>query len=252
MAKKKTHTPNDFDLNKGAQHQFDIKKGSSHKFDLSKDDDETGITSGIADPKTTEDPTVELLADSQEAAKKRGWMWIVVIIALLLALAIWWFMKNPSGQAEGSDADSTKTEQTADKAEPDNDNTVQQSPDQSAGEVSVPSQNDTETGAEIADNFSSTGNETTAQNSSTESVASSNSQVGTTQSSNAAVAATNNHTTASNPSVITSSPTADIETEALNVIRGVYGDGNARRQALGSRYAEIQARVNQMKRDGLF
>lgn len=50
----------------------------------------------------------------------------------------------------------------------------------------------------------------------------------------------------------TSNVSGELETEALNVIKGNYGDGNVRKNALGSRYTEIQNRVNQLKREGKF
>ncbi len=42
----------------------------------------------------------------------------------------------------------------------------------------------------------------------------------------------------------------DIETAALSVIRGDYGNNPIRKRRLGDRYQEIQKRVNQMYREG--
>lgn len=44
----------------------------------------------------------------------------------------------------------------------------------------------------------------------------------------------------------------NIEQEALSVIRGDYGNVPERRERLGSKYQEIQNRVNQLKRKGAF
>lgn len=44
----------------------------------------------------------------------------------------------------------------------------------------------------------------------------------------------------------------NIEQEALNVIRGDYGNVPERRERLGSKYQEIQNRVNQLKKEGVF
>lgn len=41
-------------------------------------------------------------------------------------------------------------------------------------------------------------------------------------------------------------PEKDIETLAREVIEGKYGNGDERKQALGSRYSEVQARVNEI------
>ncbi len=44
----------------------------------------------------------------------------------------------------------------------------------------------------------------------------------------------------------------NIEQEAMNVIRGNYGNIPERREKLGHKYNEIQNRVNQLKREGVF
>ncbi|TCD53781.1 LysM peptidoglycan-binding domain-containing protein [Alloscardovia theropitheci] len=44
----------------------------------------------------------------------------------------------------------------------------------------------------------------------------------------------------------TTAPTVDIEQLARDVIAGKYGDGDARRNALGANYDTVQARVNQI------
>ena len=45
-------------------------------------------------------------------------------------------------------------------------------------------------------------------------------------------------------------PTGAVDEEAREVIRGKYGNGNVRKRNLGSRYAEIQSKVNEMYRNG--
>lgn len=42
-----------------------------------------------------------------------------------------------------------------------------------------------------------------------------------------------------------------LEQKAKNVIRGDYGNGEERKQKLGNQYEEIQAKVNEMYRNGL-
>lgn len=44
--------------------------------------------------------------------------------------------------------------------------------------------------------------------------------------------------------------TGSVEDEACQVIRGVYGNGSVRKQKLGSRYSDIQSKVNDMYRKG--
>lgn len=45
---------------------------------------------------------------------------------------------------------------------------------------------------------------------------------------------------------------SNVETEALKVIRGEYGNNPERRRNLGSNYQSIQSRVNELKREGIF
>lgn len=47
------------------------------------------------------------------------------------------------------------------------------------------------------------------------------------------------------------SATGSVEQEAIEVIRGKYGNGIERKRNLGDRYAEIQSKVNEMYRKGL-
>ena len=50
--------------------------------------------------------------------------------------------------------------------------------------------------------------------------------------------------------VTTAAANGTIEEEAWRTIRGNYGNGAARKEALGSRYDEIQAKVNDFYREG--
>ena len=52
---------------------------------------------------------------------------------------------------------------------------------------------------------------------------------------------------ANNPIVLSGT----LEQKAKDVIRGNYGNGETRKQKLGDQYAEIQAKVNEMYRNGL-
>lgn len=44
----------------------------------------------------------------------------------------------------------------------------------------------------------------------------------------------------------------NIEQEAMNVIRGIYGNVPERREILGGKYKVIQNKVNQLKKEGIF
>lgn len=54
----------------------------------------------------------------------------------------------------------------------------------------------------------------------------------------------------SKPVAAPSSATGTVEEEAIEVIRGKYGNGAVRKRNLGDRYAEIQSKVNEMYRNG--
>lgn len=59
----------------------------------------------------------------------------------------------------------------------------------------------------------------------------------------------------SNPTIIENPPipiSSDIEKEALKVIRGEYGNNPIRKNKLGDDYQNIQNKVNEMKKAGVF
>lgn len=58
--------------------------------------------------------------------------------------------------------------------------------------------------------------------------------------------------TSQNPSVQAVTVSYNVEQEAMNVIRGDYGNIPERREKLGSKYQTIQKRVNELKREGVF
>jgi len=67
-----------------------------------------------------------------------------------------------------------------------------------------------------------------------------------------ASASANNQSTSNttSPSVTTAKPMGTLEEKARQVIDGAFGNNEARRLALGSEYAEIQAKVNELYRTG--
>ena len=44
---------------------------------------------------------------------------------------------------------------------------------------------------------------------------------------------------------------SDIEQKALDVIRGKYGNGNERKEKLGSDYSAVQKKVNELYKQGI-
>lgn len=60
------------------------------------------------------------------------------------------------------------------------------------------------------------------------------------------------HTTPTKAISASSIVSDDIDSEAMKVIRGDYGNVPERKERLGSRYHVIQSRVNELKREGVF
>lgn len=242
MTTKESKKSKDFDLNKRSQAKFDINKGPSHKFDLSKDDDEDNVLtvskSEQADPASSVDSTVRLTEGSEQPTKSRRWIWMGLIVVLLLGVGIWWFMSTPAEQTVS--VESPETEQIV-------------NPIDTLGTSSMTSEITIDETSESEELDGTTTEATKTTLAVTQGTQASGPIAQTSVQTNQVTQSS--QTSQSSQTVATQSgsqASADTETEALNVIRGKYGDGNERRQALGDRYAEIQARVNQMKREGLF
>lgn len=52
--------------------------------------------------------------------------------------------------------------------------------------------------------------------------------------------------------IVTTDDVSNVETEAIKVIRGDYGNNPERKKILGTNYQSIQNRVNELKRQGAF
>ncbi len=72
----------------------------------------------------------------------------------------------------------------------------------------------------------------------------------TLQRTNTTVDSQSGSTSNSTPSL--ASLSSSVDENALRVIRGEFGNGQERKNALGDRYTEIQSRVNEMYREGRF
>jgi len=98
-------------------------------------------------------------------------------------------------------------------------------------------------------NAQSSSNNKTTSFSSNSSVGSSSEKTGETESLSPRGASepgdSKNYSTSGNPVILGS-----IEQKALDVIRGIYGNGQVRKDKLGAEYAEIQKIVNEMYRNG--
>ncbi|MDE6681836.1 MAG: hypothetical protein K2J87_00240 [Muribaculaceae bacterium] len=247
MAKKNNDR---FELNKGGSRKFDLEKGTGkHRFDLSKDDeliDEENVGAGVQpgepvegdgsvkpvipvegvnppqpevpasvlEPDLSEEATDKAIEFGPEEPKKKGfaWLWALIGIAIVLAFLGWTFLKK------GDKTDANAPEQTEEAVavvDSANDDSIAALPSEGTSDEAV---------ASVAGN-SDNGAENGAEGGS----------------------AVENSVA---PSASTSG--SDVETEAMKVIRGEYGNNPVRRNNLGSKYQEIQNRVNELKRTGKF
>lgn len=194
-----------------AKNQFELKKGGGKRtFDLDKGDhrhfDLKKDTEPAPDDNTVETPVID------EPERKPSRRWLICICALVIGGVVAWLLF--AGESEKSVADDTE----------------QPAYVETEGEPAA------ETAVEVPQAESAQTNDTAAQPA--EAAAQPEAPAQTPAESEARQAA---------PAVTPATPpTADIEAEALKVIRGDYGNGQARRDALGNRYAAIQARVNQI------
>ncbi|MCC8176492.1 MAG: hypothetical protein LUC85_07095 [Bacteroidales bacterium] len=255
-----------FQLNKGGEHKFDIHKGGKRKFDLTKDADETPVEKApevqpakahvapapAASAPTTKSEATELKPKTKEpkqpqaptispsedrpSNRSQGWIWGIVAVIALLCL-IWLFWPTDEETPAMAQAETEQVEPAGEVADV-----------QDAGDVDAVEAETVEAEAVSADQAK----ENVAATSATES-----NNVVTSDQSSAVAANPSSAQSAEQPAstmktVPTSSPSGDIEAVAADVIRGTYGNGMERKDCLGSRYAEVQARVNQMKKQGLF
>jgi hypothetical protein len=202
-----------FELNKSSEHDFDISKGSKRKFDLTKDEDNVVST-------TTSSSKAEKVIETQVFEEPNGskkWIiWALVIV--ILALLAWWIF---SGDNNSSDEQvSPETTEVPQETSADSVATAEDNVD----DVTI-----SDADAVPSEEEPGTDSKTAGQNSNQEQAS-------------ASVADTPSNVIP-NSSVTVSD---DIEAEAMKVIRGDYGNNPNRKNVLGARYHDIQARVNQL------
>lgn len=191
---------------------FRLDKPVERKFDLDKEDEV--VSSGSTDSSSDNSANA-----ASEKSNNKVWLWFAA--AVVVGLLIWLFI--PSGNNSTPVQDTVGIEQTEET--PSNDSALpveavdgdEQQPEMASDEESEPEQTQSEPDAQP------------------------------TQIEPSAVSAP------STPSQPLSTPSvgSNVEAEALKVIRGDYGVGQERKDKLGSNYAEIQGKVNEMYRQGL-
>ena len=240
-----------FDLNKDSGRDFDLEKKPKRTFDLSKDTDEEVVETVVekvevkqpeapgqtavkpeskkqpAAPKQPETSIPEPPAPETGSSGARAFNRWIIIFFLILAIALlaWWLWPvNHDGKETSLEdmvenpVDSTDAEAAASEA----DSAIAPAAGENVSaeaEATVPAEEAPVETPEKSANANS-GN----------------------------AAASSASSAASATPAATAAPSGDIEAEAMKVIRGDYGNNPGRREALGSRYSEVQKRVNQLMR----
>ncbi|MCI7597306.1 MAG: hypothetical protein MSS96_01070 [Bacteroidales bacterium] len=170
--------------------------------------------------------------------KGRKWiLWLIIIVALAIIGYLWHSHSGSSEQGDGNLGDSTKVENTDSTKSQSSDSIA--TADSSKAEASVGSGGKISTEAESATSPKGYGNAETRESA----IAPQKQQEPNKLSSDVSGD--------SKPKLETNVPLGTVEETANEVIRGLYGNGNVRKNKLGSRYHEIQDRVNEMYRQGL-
>ncbi|MDE5949100.1 MAG: hypothetical protein K2G86_10070 [Prevotella sp.] len=242
MAKDKKSTRS-FDLEKGGKRSFELEKKSTRSFDLKKDEEEVAvpITPGATDvPKNKQEKAAIKSAEVPQSSttpmsngngydrdSKKQWLWISLIIAVLAALAYFFIL---GGRPEASDTDVIPTE--------------------IAGSDSYATNAESSTPADSVEEAASSeiANDETAQ----AGLVPENVVLEARHPSNTDthVASQQSEKTAPVTARLStgSFSSADVDNQARQVIKGVYGNNPERRQKLGVDYEAIQKRVNELMR----
>lgn len=207
--------PNKFDLNKTTEKKFDLGKGNERKFDLSKDNEAT---------ETIVQTSVSTSQSQAQRTKKKWPIAVAVIVAIvLLVFGLSRFggkthseivVTNDPVVEEASSTSSTETPAT-----PTIENIEESDTEPSAGTQNAPIVSE-----------------------------SSESQTPVIEETTAPVTPSAPQSSTSNDIPMTESA---IEKKALEVIRGDFGNGEERKQKLGSDYSIIQKKVNEMYANGI-
>lgn len=163
--------------------------------------------------------------------KGRKWIiWLIIIVILVTGGYLWYSNKGETTSAE-TQTDSTEV------AKSDSSNT---------------SKSDSIVDKDSAKSASAEANGNSETPSSTKQDKESNQQGGaTTQAEDNPARPSSSETSTIQNALPTTEPNGSLEETANEVVKGIYGNGNVRKDKLGNRYQEVQNRVNEMYRQGL-
>ena len=212
---------NKFNLNKTTEKKFDLGKGNERKFDLSKDNE----------PAETIVQTSDSTSQSQTQKTKKKWPFVVVVIVAIVLLVFGLTKFGGKSHNEGAVSNDPIVEETQATAPTDTlATTTIEDAEESSNETSVNTQ-DKPSVSESSENQPPV-----------------NTIPPVVEEVTVPVKPSVPQTSTGNDVQVTESV---IEKKALEVIRGDFGNGEERKQKLGSDYSVIQKKVNEMYANGL-
>ena len=214
------------------------------------------LLNGSINPQGSLVSSGESTSSESEETKSKKWLWILLAIVMAAALA-YFCIKSCKGNKEEQSTElmtSNVTEKNDEQSTPSDsivDNITSQDLSAIDEDLSVSGSSPASDIAENADNPNSS-----TETSSSQSPASTQSDNRGSQTSSLdsrPSTSTNQGSVPVRPTTVRSQqtvPNAPVEVIALDVIRGIYGNGQERKQNLGDRYVEVQRIVNEMYRKG--
>lgn len=205
---------------------------------------EVQLSASQQEPTPTPPPPTEPTTNAE--GSKGGGKWKEWLAAFVLATLLWGGYHLYSN-SQGNDAQHTTTVAKTDSTDAQKDSTQTAQADSTTKVKPEADGNNvaTETANETAAEGSSVSKATTPSSN----TSANNTTANTTTDQQAA--STDNLGTSSTTEPKAAEPANSVQETAKDVIRGTYGNGVTRRHRLGSRYEEVQKRVNEMYRQGL-
>lgn len=183
-----------------------------------------------------------------EGGGSNKWMWIVG--AILVVAIIAWLCVRGCSSSNDNGVTTEPTVETVEATGASEEEAVVEEPTVDEEEAQPSSSSEAETESPAAEEGASASTATAPETPAPAATATPASTPAT------ATSETESRPVANTVSVASSAPAAevssDIEAEAMKVIRGDYGTGLERKLKLGSKYREIQNRVNELKSQGAF
>lgn len=173
--------------------------------------------------------------------KDKRWLIAIIVIVILTIIGFFLFNHNKTGNGASAESDSTVVDSMK-TASSDSTNNVAKDTTEAAAPANVNDKGGVHSNGSPAG--SDEDNSTKASQPSSDngtSIKASSGQTSTKEQANSAQGAVNQ----------TSEVSGSVEQTASDVIKGKYGNGQVRKDKLGSRYRDVQNRVNEMYSQGL-